>query len=211
MNQSINAIKFFYGQILKRKFIFDLKRPKKDKILPQILSQSEIKKIFYVTKNLKHKTILMLVYSAGLRVSEVVQLKPEHIDSKRNLIFIQGAKGRKDRISLLSIKVLEILRNYYKKYHPEKWLFEGQKEYKPISIRSVQKVFENLLKKSKIYKKIGIHSLRHSFATHLLEQGTDLRIIQELLGHKSSKTTERYAHVSKTICTEIKSPIDDII
>ena len=140
-------------------------------------------------------------------MSEVGKLKPEDIDSKRKLIFIRGAKGRTDRYTLLSYTTLEILKEYWKKYKPKVWLFEGEKEGRHITIRSVQKVFEKSCKMAKIKKNVGIHSLRHSFATHLLESGTDLRYIQELLGHKSSKTTEVYTHVSKRDLGKIVSPL----
>lgn len=208
LNSAINALKFYYGTILKKDFVYEVKRPRKDKKLPIVLSKEEVAKILSTVNNIKHKAILMLVYSAGLRVSEVVRLKPEDIDSKRKLIFIRGAKGRTDRYTLLSYTTLEILKEYWKKYKPKVWLFEGEKEGRHITIRSVQKVFEKSCKMAKIKKNVGIHSLRHSFATHLLESGTDLRYIQELLGHKSSKTTEVYTHVSKRDLGKIVSPLD---
>jgi len=152
----------------------------------------------------------MLIYSAGLRVSEVVKLRPEDIDSDRKLIFIKGDKGRKDRYSILSDVVLDTLRQYYKEYRPNKWLFEGEIKEKHITIRTVQRIFESARHKSNIKKDVGIHSLRHSFATHLLESGVDLRYIQELLGHKSSKTTEIYTHVSNKFLGSITSPLDNL-
>ena len=160
--------------------------------------------------NIKHKAILMLIYSAGLRVSEVVKLKPQDIDSQRKLVHIGNAKGRKDRYTLLSGIALETLRNYWGKYKPKKWLFQSQDKEKHITTRTVQRIFESACKKAGIRKEVSVHSLRHSFATHLLEQGTDLRYIQELLGHKSSKTTEIYTHVSNRDLKKIKSPLDNI-
>ena len=210
LNQAINALKFYYGNILKRKFVFEVKRPRKDKKLPVVLSKEEVAKILDSVDNIKHKAILMLVYSAGLRVGEVVKLKPEDIDSKRMLIHIRGSKGRKDRYTILSESVLKILREYWQQYKPREWLFEGAKQEKHISIRTAQKIFEHACEKAGIKKEITIHTLRHSFATHLLESGVDLRYIQELLGHKHSKTTEIYTHVSVKSIGKIRSPLDSL-
>ncbi len=219
LNSTISALKFYYGIILKRGFVYEIKRPKKDKKLPVILSKEEVTRILFSIDNIKHKAILMLTYSAGLRVSEVVnpaprwcgvKLKPEDIDSDRKLIFIKGAKGRKDRYSTLSKVALKILRTYYKSVKPKDWLFPGQKKGRHISTRTTEKVFENTVNKAGIKKDISVHSLRHSYVTHLLESGTDLRYIQELLGHKSSKTTEIYTHVSKKSLGKIVSPLDNL-
>lgn len=210
INQTINALKFYYGEILKKKFIYEIVRPKKDKKLPVILSKEEIAKIINSVDNLKHKTILMTVYSAGLRVSEVVKLRPEDIDSKRMLIFIKGSKGRKDRYTLLSETALKVLQQYLQAYKPKKWLFEGANGAKYLSTRTVQAIFEHAKERSGIKKEVSVHSLRHSFATHLLEGGTDLRYIQEILGHAHSKTTEIYTHVSTKNIGKIKSPLDSI-
>ena len=150
----------------------------------------------------------MLVYSSGLRVSEVVKIKPGDIDSTRKLIHIKGGKGRKDRYTLLANFVLNELRKYYKIYRPKIWLFNGIKPYNHLSIRGAQAVFKKAKTKAGIKKDVSIHSLRHSFATHLLESGVDLRYIQEILGHKSSKTTEIYTHVSRGNLSLIKSPLD---
>ena len=210
LNIIINALKFYYGEVLRKKFIYEVKRPRKDKKLPVVLSKKEVKKIIDATTNIKHKAILMLIYSAGLRVSEVVKLKPEDIDSERKLIFIRGAKGRKDRYSTLSIVALKTLRIYYESFKPKDWLFPGQKKGRHISTRTVEKVFEDVIKRAGIKKDVSVHSLRHSYATHLLEGGTDLRYIQELLGHKSSKTTEIYTHVSKKSTGKIVSPLDTL-
>ncbi|GGI24374.1 tyrosine-type recombinase/integrase [Pedobacter mendelii] len=171
-------------------------RPRPEHKLPNVLSKEEIKLILEALTNIKHKTMLSLIYSCGLRRSELLHLKPTDIDSKRNLIFIKQSKGKKDRIVPLSLKILEMLREYYKLYHPKVWLFEGQKTENLYSEKSLQSVLKQALSKAKIIKPVTLHWLRHSYATHLLENGTDLRYIQELLGHNSSKTTEIYTHVS---------------
>ncbi|TYQ15198.1 UNVERIFIED_CONTAM: site-specific recombinase XerD [Acetivibrio alkalicellulosi] len=212
INQMFSALKFLFIEVIKNgEFEFDITRPKKENKLPSVLSVDEVFKIINSIENIKHKSIIMLVYSAGLRVSEVAKLKIENIDGKRNLIHVKGAKGKKDRYTLLSSTALEILREYFKKYKPESWLFEGSKEERHITERSIQKVFENAIFKVGIKKKATVHTLRHSFATHLLENGTDLRYIQELLGHASSKTTEIYTHVSEKDFGKIQSPLDRIM
>ena len=212
VNQSINALRFLYVEIMKRPMVLgDIHRPQKGKRLPVVLSLDEVKNIFDSLGNIKHRVMLMLTYSAGLRVSEVVHLRPEDIDSKRKLIHVHEGKGKKDRYTILSDSVLEGLRVYWKVHKPKKWLFEGQTEGEPYSIRSAQRVFECAAEKAGIGKDVSIHSLRHSFATHLLEQGTDIRFIQELLGHSSVKTTEIYTHVSRRHIASIRSPIDQII
>lgn len=208
LNIAINALKFYYGIILKKNFIHEIRRPHKDKKLPVVLSREEVARIFSAIDNIKHKAPLMLIYSAGLRVSEVVKLELEDIDRKRRLIHIRVAKGRKDRYTLLSDVALNILRNYWKEYQPKKWLFSGIRLERRISTRTVQAIFEQAKFKAGITKEVSVHSLRHSFATHLLERGTDLRYIQELLGHKSSKTTEIYTHVSNRDLRKIQSPLD---
>ncbi len=210
LNQAINALKFYYGIMLKKKFVYEVRRPRKDKKLPVILSQQEVVKVLTSLENLKHRTLLMLVYASGLRVSEVVKLKVSDIDSDRMLLNIKGAKGRKDRCTMLSHTALETLDEYLEKYKPVKWLFEGAREGRYLSIRTAQAVFEQAKDKAEIKKDISIHGLRHSFATHALENGTDLRYIQELLGHKSSKTTEIYTHVSTRDIGRIRSPLDNL-
>ncbi len=210
LNIVINALRFYYGKILKRKFMYEIKRPKKDKKLPVVLSQGEVSRILSAVSNIKHKALLMLVYSAGLRVSEVVKLNVEYINAERKLIHVMGAKGRKDRYTILSDKALEILNIYLKSNQPERWLFPGAKKTGHLSTRSAERIFKNACKEANIKKDASIHSLRHSFATHLLESGVDLRYIQELLGHKSSKTTEIYTHVSNKNLSKIKSPLDNL-
>jgi site-specific recombinase XerD len=212
VNQTINALRFLYGEMYKRPIVLgDIHRPLKEKRLPIVLSLDEVRSIFDSLGNVKHRVMLMLTYSAGLRVSELIHLKPEDIDSNRKLIHVHEGKGRKDRYTILSDAVLEELRVYWKVHKPKKWLFEGQAEGAPYSIRSAQKVFECAAQKAGIGKEVSIHSLRHSFATHLLEQGTDIRFIQELLGHSSVKTTEIYTHVSRRHIASIRSPIDQIV
>ncbi|MCA1920376.1 MAG: site-specific integrase [Flavobacterium piscis] len=209
-NQAINAIKFYYEKVLggNRKF-YHIDRPKKEKILPNVLSQEEIIRILQSPENLKHKTMLWLAYSAGLRVSELLELKPADIDSDRMQIHIRSAKGKKDRFTILSTKVLEMLKLYYKQYRPKDYLFEGVNGGQ-YSSRSIQQVLKVACKKAEIKKEVSMHTLRHSFATHLLENGTDLRYIQSLLGHSSSKTTEIYTHITTKGFEKIKSPLDNL-
>lgn len=210
VNLAINAIRFNFERMLGMRILYELKRPKRDKKLPVVFSKDEIGKILSVPMNIKHKAILSLTYSAGLRVSETSKLRIEDIDRSRGLLIIRGAKGRKDRHSLLSEKVIRILDDYIDLYKPFGWLFPGQEPDKRLTIRTIERVFEIALSRSGIRKKAGIHSLRHSFATHLLENGIDLRYIQELLGHANSKTTEIYTHVSTKTIHKIQSPIDGI-
>jgi len=194
-------------ELLKENYV-KIVRPPKDKKLPDVLSKNEVIKILNSLKNKKHRALLFLTYSAGLRVSEVVNLKLKDIDSERMLVHIRKAKGSKDRYSLLSKLALKELRNYAKDQKLKDWLFPGGKEGKYLSTRSAQKIFKRACKMANIKKEVSIHSLRHSFATHLLENGTDLRYIQELLGHSSSKTTEIYTHVTKKDFLNITSPLD---
>jgi site-specific recombinase XerD len=207
----ICALRFYYVKMQGRKdWEFHLPFPRRAETLPNILSQGEVKNIFDAIDNLKHKTMLLMGYAAGLRVSEVVNLKLKDIDSDRLVISIKGAKGKKDRCVMLSEVLLYTLRDYYKAYRPKEWLFEGQ-SYDCYSTRSVQKIFQNAKEKSGILKEVSFHALRHSFATHLHEAGTDIRIIQELLGHNSSKTTERYTHVSNRTIQRVQSPLDSLM
>ena len=210
-NQIVNAIKLYYSTVQNKKIAIELiHRPKREKLLPNVLSKEEVKKILDAHVNVKHKVMLCLIYSCGLRRSELLNLKPLDIDSKRNLIFIYQAKGKKDRIAPLSPKILEMLRSYYQGYKPSIWLFEGQSKGEQYSAKSLQSVLKNAVLKAKINKPVTLHWLRHSYATHLLESGTDLRYIQELLGHRSSKTTEIYTHVSTKSLQQIKSPFDNL-
>jgi len=209
-DQAVSAIKFLYDCVLNMpKTVGKLPRPRKEKKLPIVLGREDVIRIFESVNNIKHKAILVLAYSAGLRVSEVVKLKVQDIDEKRNMIHIEGAKGRKDRYTILSKVALEELKRYWRKYKPDKWLFPGAKPDRHIATRTVEALLEAAVKEINLKKKVSVHTLRHSFATHLLESGTDLRYIQELLGHKSSKTTEIYTHVSTKDLGKIKSPLDN--
>lgn len=210
-NQIVNAIKLFFKTVQFKKIeIEQIHRPKRAKLLPNVLSKEEIKLILNAHSNIKHKTMLSLIYSCGLRRSELLNLKPTDIDSKRGIVIIRQSKGKKDRIAPLSPKILEMLREYYIGYKPKIWLFEGQNENTKYDERSLSNVLKQALTKSRISKPVSLHWLRHSYATHLLEGGTDLRYIQELLGHSSSKTTEIYTHVSTKSLQQIKSPFDDL-
>ena len=210
-NQFINSLKLFFSKIEKRVIDVDLiQRPRSEKKLPNVLSKQEVKLILESLQNTKHKAMLSLIYACGLRRGELLNLKPQDILSDRKLLHIKQSKGKKDRIVPLSDKLLEMLREYYKTYKPKVWLFEGQQEGETYSERSLELVFKSALKQSGIKKPATLHWLRHSYATHLLESGTDLRYIQELLGHKSSKTTEIYTHVSTQSIQQIKSPFDDL-
>ena len=207
-NQSINAIKFYIEKVLKYPVtVYDLERPIKPKTLPKILSLEEVSKIIEATRNLKHRAILSVIYGAGLRISECINLKIVDIDSSGMRIWVRNAKGKKDRITLLSYSLLQLLRDYFRVYRPNKWLFEGQtgQEYSPSSIRQF---FNRAKIKASVGSPATVHTLRHSFATHLLENGVNLRYIQKLLGHSYSKTTEIYTHVCTTNLTDIKSPFD---
>ncbi|MBI9059095.1 MAG: tyrosine-type recombinase/integrase [Labilibaculum sp.] len=211
INQSINAIKRYYSSVLGKQVELDqVIRPKLGRKLPKVWNKEEIQKILNSVTNLKHKALLYLVYGSGLRIGEALNLKIEHVDSKRMLINICKAKGKKDRSTILGEATLNTLRDYYKEYKPKNYLFEGQFGGK-YSACSAGKILANAIAKSKVPKRGGLHSLRHSFATHLLESGTDLRYIQVILGHNSSKTTEIYTHVSNKNLRQIKSPLDDII
>ncbi|GAB4034778.1 tyrosine-type recombinase/integrase [Spirosoma gilvum] len=208
LHSRINAIKFYYEQVLGReKFFFEIPRPKKPSILPKVFSPADIKRLFDVTTNLKHNTMLKLCYGMGLRVSEIVSLKVTDVDSKNIEVFIGRAKGKKDRYANLPESILEQLRTYFREYKPKKYLFEGQYE-EQYSVRSTQQIFKTALHKAKINKEVGINGLRHSFSTHLLENGTDVKFIQELLGHNDIKTTLRYTQVSEKSLKNIKSPLD---
>ncbi|MDA3899817.1 MAG: tyrosine-type recombinase/integrase [Spirochaetes bacterium] len=209
-NIYVSAVKFYYEKVCScRVSKITIPRRNKDKKLPQVLSENEVQQIFAEVSNNKHRAILFVIYSSGLRISEAINLTLNDIDSERNCIHVRGGKGRKDRNTLLSQKVLEILREYYKEYRPGKYLFEGQTGGK-YSTRSIQNIFKHAVKKAGITKPVSVHTLRHSFATHLLEQGTDLRYIQKLLGHSSSKTTEIYTHVTDIALNRIKSPFDNL-
>ena len=210
LHSRINAIKFYFEKVLhKEKMFFDIPRPKKPLLLPKALNTNEIQKILQQTENPKHKLILQLCYGMGLRVSEIVNLKIEDIDSKTMRVLIQQGKGKKDRYVNLPESILHDLRVYYKDFRPKEYLFEGQYGGK-YSVRSAQAVFKNAMKKAGIFKTVGIHSLRHSYATHLLEYGTDISLIQKLLGHNDIKTTLIYTKVSDSQISKVVSPLDQL-
>ncbi len=209
----LNALKFYYEQVLGReKFFWEIPRPKKVSQLPQVFNQDEIAAIINSLQNKKHKVMLMLAYSAGLRVSEVVALKTYNIDSSRMTILIKEAKGKKDRVVSLSPVLLVMLREYATAYRPDKkgYLFEGSTKGAAYSTRSLQEVLQAAKKKAGVLKPGSIHSLRHSFATHLIDKGTDVTMIQKLLGHNDIKTTLRYLHTSNKDLLKIISPLDDL-
>jgi integrase/recombinase XerD len=210
-NQIVSALKLYFATIREKKIeIAKVHRPKREKKLPNVLSKEEIKDILNAHSNIKHKAMLSLIYSCGLRRSELLNLKINNIDSKRHIVLIKQSKGKKDRITPLSPKILVLLREYYSLYKPSDFLFEGLKRGSCYSEHGLQNILKQALEKAKITKPVTLHWLRHSYATHLLESGTDLRYIQELLGHSSSRTTEIYTHVSTKNLQQIKSPFDDL-
>ncbi len=212
VNQAISSIKFLFEDVLhKKNVITNLPRTKREQRLPDVLNRNEVREIIASVNNLKHKMLLLMTYSSGLRVSEVVSLKVHDIDSERKLIHIRQGKGRKDRFTILSEYAYQEVQQYIFRFEPKAWLFPSEHSGEHISERTAQRVFEKAREIAGIKKEVSIHSLRHSFATHLLEGGTDLRFIQELLGHKSSKTTEIYTHISQRSLSKIKSPLDDLM
>ncbi len=206
----VNAVKFYYEQVLGRERAkYALTRPKKSQTLPNVLSQEEVKRLLNVVVNIKHKSIITLMYAAGLRISEVTRLRLCDIHSDQGFIFIKGSKQKKDRHTVLSIKLLELLRVYFRKYKPSYWLFEGA-DGGQYSTSSINKIFRRMAQAAKISPWATPHTLRHSYATHLLQAGTNLRYIQASLGHGSSKTTEIYTHVLAVSNQTIKSPLDSL-
>ena len=211
VHQALNALRFLYVELYRRPMALgEVPWPKKEKKLPVILSQAEVARIFDACDNPKHRLMLSLLYSAGLRLGELLRLRPEDLDSDRKLIHVHHGKGAKDRTTLLSPAVARQADAYRLFARPVKYLFEGPRPGVPYSPRSVQKVFERAVEKSGIKKLVSVHSLRHAFATHLLEQGTDIRYIQALLGHSSSKTTGIYTHVSNRAIANIQSPFESL-
>ena len=208
ISQTYSALKFFYGKTLGKDWNEGkIPRSKLGKKLPIVLAKQEVQAIFLNTRNLKHLALLMTIYSGGLRLSEATHLRPGDIDSKRMMIKVRG-KGNKDRYTLLGEKALDILRIYFRQYRPSKWLFSSKNPDEPICNSTVQKAFKSSLTKSGVTKKASVHTLRHSFATHLLESGADIFYIQRLLGHTTSKTTAIYLHVTQRSFTKMKSPVD---
>lgn len=210
-NQIVNAIKLFFKTHENRKLDLEIiHRPRREQKLPNVLSKDEVKAILEALINTKHSTMLSMVYACGLRRSELLGLRITDVDSKRMILFIRQSKGKKDRVVPIGEKLLEMLRQYFVQYRPQVYLFEGQLKATPYSARSLEKVFHRACAKAGITRNPTLHWLRHSYATHLLEKGTDLRYIQELLGHNSSRTTEIYTHVSTHNIQQIKSPFDDL-
>lgn len=210
-NQIINAIKFYYEHVLggeRKNYWID--RPRKEKKLPVVASEEEIVKLLLATTNLKHQCIIGLLYSSGLRRGELLNLRLQDIDLDRNQIYVRGGKGKKDRVTILGAQMGQALREYISEFKPNYWVFEG-KGRKQYSGTSIAMILKNACKEAGIRKNITPHVLRHSFATHLLENGTDTRYIQELLGHSSIETTAVYAHVSTKTVAKITSPLDQLI
>lgn len=206
-NQAVNALKFYYEKVLGQERTFYELRPRKSRKLPGVFSEQEVLHLFEVVSNLKHKTVLMLIYGAGLRIGESIKIRREDINLDRQTVFIKAGKSKKDRYSVLSGNILNILRSYLKAHRPNYWLFEGQ-DGGQYSTRSIQQVFRRAVTKAGINPYSTVHTLRHSFATHLLERGFDLRYIQDLLGHSSSETTEIYTHITKKARQKFVSPLD---
>lgn len=210
-NQFVNGLKLFYKIVEHKQIDIDIiHRPRAERKLPRVLSKEEVKSILEAHGNLKHRTMLSLIYACGLRRSELLNITFKDINRDRMTLHVFQSKGKKDRIVPLSPKILGMIEDYYRAYRPKVWLFEGQESGIQYSGRSLELVLKSALVKSKISKPVTLHWLRHSYATHLLETGTDLRYIQELLGHNSSRTTEIYTHVSTKNIEKIKSPFDDL-
>jgi integrase/recombinase XerD len=209
-NQMISAIKTFYRISGRTRIDLELvERPRRSRPLPKVFSKEEIKKILNATRNNKHKLLLWMIYSCGLRRSEVTNIRLTDLDRDRSVVHIREGKGRVDRIVPVSGKVWDKLEEYTEGFHPMKYLFEGQSGGR-YSVESVYRVFKQALHSAGIKKDVGVHSLRHSYATHLHESGLDIRYIQELLGHRSTRTTEIYTHVSRRNLIQVRSPIEDM-
>jgi len=205
------GLKFLYKHTLKREEVVEkIRCPRGKKKLPVVLDLAEVKTLLSVMENLKHRAILTITYSAGLRISETACLRVSDIDSKRMMVRVQQGKGGKDRYSILSQTALECLRQYWRAYRPKEWLFEGQKEGTHICISSIRQIFLEAKERAGITKPVSPHTLRHSFATHLIEAGTSLHHVQLLLGHRSPTTTTVYLHVSRMNLAQVTSPLDSI-
>lgn len=207
----VSALRFYFrrmqGKLIDPEKIY---YPKKEKLLPHVMDQQDIQKMLKLTTNKKHRCMLSLIYACGLRRGDLLNLKPGDIDGKRKLLFIHGGKGRKDRVVGIPQKMIETLREYYLEYKPKVWLFEGQKAGEQYSERSIQQVLKQALKRAGLKQQASLHWLRHSFATHTLENGVDIAYIKELLGHNSIRTTEIYTHVSRDKIRQIRSPFEDL-
>jgi site-specific recombinase XerD len=205
----VSGIKFLYKTTLNCEEVVEkIRYPKANKTLPSVLDLSEVKALLSAVKNLKHRAILAIMYSAGLRIAETSRLRVTDIDSKRMMVWVQQGKGGKDRYTILSKTALDCLRQYWREYHPKEWLFEGQKQNTHMTISSIYQIFLDAKKRAGIIKPASPHTLRHSFATHLIEAGTSLHHVQLLLGHRSPSTTTVYLHVSRINLAQVTSPLD---
>ena len=205
----VAGLKFFYRTTAKRQdVVANIQYPQRKKTLPVVLDLSEVEALLSATDNIKHKAILMITYSAGLRISEASRLKITDIDSKRMMVRVEQGKRNKDRYTILSQRALECLRQYWRQYRPKEWLFEGQKKDTHITISSITQIFHKAKERAGIIKPACVHTLRHSFATHLIEAGTSLHHVQLLLGHRAPTTTTVYLHVSRLNLSQVTSPLD---
>jgi len=208
-NQGFCALRSFYRDCLERDWNFErVPFQKAARKLPRILSPEEVERLFEACPNLKHRAVLMTGYGCGLRISETLSLRPEHIDSSRMVIRVEQGKGRKDRDVMLPSHLLEVLRAYWRQYRPATWLFEGQHRGQPLSEKTIQTIFHDTRRRAGITKRVSFHTLRHSFATHLLEDGVNVRIIQALLGHRSLTSTQIYVHLARNYLSDTTSPLD---
>jgi len=211
-NQAVSAIKFLYEKVLKEPHkVEGVVRAKEPRQLPVVLSRDEVTRLFSAVDNLKHRAILLVIYAGGLRVSEAARLKVADVDGERRMLFVRGGKGAKDRYTIIADVALDALRDYWRVYRPQDWLFPGARPGSHISPRTIQEVFRRARDKAGIRKEATVHTLRHSFATHLLEDGVNLRYIQELMGHKDPRTTQLYTHVSRREIGRIRSPLDKLM
>ncbi len=211
-NVHVCAIRFFYREVLRVEWdVKQIPYQRSGRRLPVVLSCEEVRALLDTTTNLKHRALLMILYSAGLRTGEAIHLRPVDIDSGRMMIRVDQGKGRKDRYVMLSEKLLVTLRRYWREYQPALWLFPGQDPSCPLTRGSLEKLFTRAKKKAGIQKPVTPHSLRHSFATHLLERGVNIRVIQRLLGHRSLRSTEIYTHVAESYVRDTRSPLDDLL
>ena len=210
-NQLVNSLRLFYREIMKQELSkIQLQRPRPAYRLPNVLSKEEVRRLLYVLRNIKHRAMLSTIYGCGLRRGELLNLKPADIDSRRGLLIVRQGKGNKDRMVPISVKNIELLREYYQQYRPVVWLFEGVRKGNQYDERSLQQVLKRAIFLAGIKKPVTLHWLRHSYATHLHESGVDIRYIQEILGHRSTRTTEIYTHVSVRSLQFIRSPLDDL-
>jgi site-specific recombinase XerD len=210
-SQAVSALRFLLETVLGRPRLAQrIPRPRKSATLPDVLSREEVVRLLRAPRNLKHRALLHLLYSSGLRVSEVVRLRPADVEEERGVVRVRGGKGRKDRQTLLAQRAVQTLRDYRGAYVCDTWLFPGARPDRHLSTRSAQRIVARAARRAGLKKRVTPHTLRHSFATHLLEAGTNLRIIQELLGHQSTRTTQRYTHVANSTLASIRSPLDSL-